>query len=414
MDMHNVRQVVRNERGAVLVLSAILMVVLLGMAALAIDVGQLYLARQRAQNVCDAAVLAGGKLLTGTEACTGPGDEPATAANDCKDANNTAVTSWQVQGFTVEFPTTVTFDNGTTATCDLGDAIKVTGYVPVNYAFARIFGLVSKDVHASATALLGPAQYIYSTYAVPWAAPIAVLDLGIGETFDVGPVDSWQTGFVGPGNWLALAFGGDSGVQDYLDRLRMESAPVPLLVGDFVDTTTGGAVGTPDPDNPNAGQSKTYDGLIGTFRTNGTVKDYGRILLEPDVRFQASSLVNANGYDEYYRTGYNPSAWDTWEATTNAQGLHPASNRIVVLPIADPGRVSGSSDVEILGFAAFFIERVWDGITPDTDGVVHPRGDLRGRFIQAITSGSVEEGWDFEGTEKELVKNSVRDVYLIS
>jgi Flp pilus assembly protein TadG len=413
--MRNVRQAVRNEHGAVLVLSVILMVVLLAMAALAIDVGQLYLARQRAQNVCDAAVLAGGKLLTGTDDCTGPGDKPAVAAKDCKDANNTAVTSWQVQGFTVEFPTTVTFDNGTTATCDLGDAIKVTGYVPVNYAFARIFGLVSKDVHASATALLGPAQYIYSTYAVPWAAPIAVLDLGIGETFDVGPVDSWQTGFVGPGNWLALSFGDDTGMPDYLRRLRMESDPVPLSVHDFVGTTTGGAVGTPDPNHPEAGQSKTYDGLIGTFRTNGTVKDYGRILLESDPRFQASHLdADGDGYDEYYRTGYNPDAWDTWEATTNAQGLHPATNRIAVLPVADPGRVSGSStDVEILGFAAFFIERVWDGITPDSDGVVHPRGDLEGLFIQSVDSGSVDQGWIFEGTESR-VKDSVRDVYLIS
>ena len=408
--MHKLGKVVAREDGAILVFTVLVLVVLLGMAALAIDIGQMYIAKQRAQNVCDASVLAGGQLLKGNDET----DEAEEAAIECKDQNNDEVAPWQIEGFTVEFPTTVTYDDGRTETCEVGEAIRVSGHVHVSYAFAGIFGLTGLDVPADATVILGPAQYIYTTYAVPWAAPIAVQDLDLGETFDVGPVDSWQTGFIGPGNWLALAFGSDSGVQDYLDRLRMESDAVPLSVGDFVGTTTGGAVGTPDPLHPNAGQSKTYDGLIGTFRMNETVKYYGRILLEPDVRFQASSLVNADGYDEYYRTGYNPSAWDTWEATTNAQGLHPASNRIAVLPIADPGRVSGSStDVEILGFAAFFIERVWDGITPDSDGIVHPRGDFEGRFIQAITSGSVDQGWIFEGTEV-VGDDSVRDVYLIS
>jgi hypothetical protein len=65
MVMTHWREMVRNERGAVLVMLALSMVALLGSAALAIDVGALYMARTEAQRVADASALAGaGWLLT--------------------------------------------------------------------------------------------------------------------------------------------------------------------------------------------------------------------------------------------------------------------------------------------------------------------------------------------------------------
>ncbi|HET6455010.1 MAG TPA: pilus assembly protein TadG-related protein [Armatimonadota bacterium] len=405
------RKAVQNECGAVLVLSVILMVVLLGMAALAIDVGQLYLARQRAQNVCDAAALAGGRHLTGDESCTWANGKPTKAATDCRSANNTEVPSWQVNGFTVEFPTTVTFDNGTTATCDLGDAIKVTGYVHVDYAFARIFGLVSKDVHASATALLGPAQTMY--FVDPLGVTPAIEGCSQGQPYDVGPVEQWQDSMANdPGNWLMLRLGNDSGMADYVDRLRMQSDPTPISVGDTISTQPGGSGGS------GTGQSSTYKALVGEFHPDGSVKEPGRILLEPDTRFQASHLdADGDGYDEYYRTAYNPTAWSTWESTVNAYGLHPGSNRILILPIIDPEGLAGQSETQVLGFAAFFVERVWDGVSGEIDPAsgspIHGIGQIQGRFIQAITSGSASVGWVFEGTEL-VGKDSVRDLYLIS
>ena len=194
------------------------------------------------------------------------------------------------------------------------------------------------------------------------------------------------------------------------DRHGDPVEPVPLAVGDYIDTLSGGAGG-----ESSSGQSKTYDGLI--IDNPGNL---GRILLETDSRFAAShNDADLDGYDEYWYTGYNPTAWDTWYATTNSQGLHPATNRIVILPIINPVGLTGSSDdVQILGFAAFFIERVWDGQTVEYnqqtgESTIPARGDLEGRFIQAITSGSVDDGWPFEGTKK-VGPNSVRDVYLIS
>ena len=412
--MHKLRGIVAQEDGAILVFVALIMVVLLGMAALAIDIGQMYIAKQRAQNVCDAAALAGGPFLDGKPSGEAPAENTAIL---CKDRNNDQVASWQVEDFTADAAiTTVQFDDGRTATCEPGEAMKVAGQVHVNFAFAGLFGLTGLDVPADATVKLGPARTVYSAYLVPWGNP--PLTVEFGQSYDFGPVDTWQDSFMdAPGNWLTLSFGRDSGVSDYVDRLRMQYkngnpiVPLPVSTGDDVQTLTGGAGGTAEQ-----GQSKTYDGLIGK---NGQP---GRILLETDARFTASHFVNASGYDEYWWTGYNPDAWTTWQNSIDPiTDLYPATNRIVILPIIDPGDVQGSTYVTILGFSAFFIERVWDGVTPDPDridpatglNVIPERGDIKGYFIQAIVGGS-GEGWIFAGSGSSSDKPPVRQVYLIS
>ena len=57
--------VLRNERGVALAFVALLLFVLLGLAALAIDIGMLYGARTEAQRTADAAALAGASILLG-------------------------------------------------------------------------------------------------------------------------------------------------------------------------------------------------------------------------------------------------------------------------------------------------------------------------------------------------------------
>jgi Flp pilus assembly protein TadG len=53
----------RGERGAVIVIFAICLFVLIGFAALAIDIGYLHTTRSELQNVADAAALAGARYL---------------------------------------------------------------------------------------------------------------------------------------------------------------------------------------------------------------------------------------------------------------------------------------------------------------------------------------------------------------
>ena len=61
--MKNYFRKMKNEDGAVMVLVAILMVVLLAMTSLAMDMGLAYFQKQRLQNACDAAALAGSQSL---------------------------------------------------------------------------------------------------------------------------------------------------------------------------------------------------------------------------------------------------------------------------------------------------------------------------------------------------------------
>jgi hypothetical protein len=53
----------QSERGTVVILVALLMVVFLGIAALAVDVGYMVVARNESQNTADAAALAGARML---------------------------------------------------------------------------------------------------------------------------------------------------------------------------------------------------------------------------------------------------------------------------------------------------------------------------------------------------------------
>ena len=89
------------RRGVVIVLVTIALVALLGLAALTIDVGQLCVAAQTAQDVADAAVLAGGPALPDYYAATD-------VALSLVDANNDATNSFQ-------------------ASCDAGDDISFWG-----------------------------------------------------------------------------------------------------------------------------------------------------------------------------------------------------------------------------------------------------------------------------------------------
>lgn len=62
--------VARNERGATAVMMALLSVVLLGISAVAVDVGQIYAKRSSLQSAADLAVLAAAPELDGSPHCT--------------------------------------------------------------------------------------------------------------------------------------------------------------------------------------------------------------------------------------------------------------------------------------------------------------------------------------------------------
>ncbi len=132
----------RQERGASAVLVAILLVPLLGFAAIAVDVGALYVERGQLQNGADAAALAIAQDCATDGVCTG---SAATAASFA-DAN---ANDGAANVLTPTFPTS----NSVTVTSST--RVAGTNADAISHPFARFIGVDSTTVGAAATAEWG-------------------------------------------------------------------------------------------------------------------------------------------------------------------------------------------------------------------------------------------------------------------
>ncbi len=131
-----------SEKGQATVLTAVFATVLLGMAALVLDVGSWYRADRSAQATADAAALAGAQAL------------PSNPSG----AGGLAVQYSNKNGGGVS-PANVTVSNGAMA----NDTIKVTLTRPAPGVFTKLFGVRSVTVGAKATAragLMSQAEYV--------------------------------------------------------------------------------------------------------------------------------------------------------------------------------------------------------------------------------------------------------------
>ncbi len=128
-----------NEDGQAIVLLALLLVVLLGFTALAIDVGMVALTKSRMQNAADAAALAGAQDLHISSS----------------EAIKTAITYAGKNGMkaTVDYPT---FDgdavDAETPFESQSNVIRVKCTRKVSYTFIQVFGFKTIDVSAYAIA----------------------------------------------------------------------------------------------------------------------------------------------------------------------------------------------------------------------------------------------------------------------
>lgn len=133
-----------NERGATAVLVAILLVILLGFVALAVDIGRLYAEKSQLQSAADAAALSLAK------ACT---DQPAGAHCVAPSSHALALAEANVNDGTVRI---------IEADTSINNRVKVTagtrdeeGQNSMAYLLGPILGLAGTDVRASATVAAG-------------------------------------------------------------------------------------------------------------------------------------------------------------------------------------------------------------------------------------------------------------------
>ena len=122
-----------NERGQSMVLTVVFMVVLLGFAALVVDVGSWYRAHRSAQATADASALAGAAVLPDTAAATALATQYANKNGGSAGPSGTPQITITQQGYEM-------------------DTIKVKVTRPSPGFFARVFGSQFMNVTVSGTA----------------------------------------------------------------------------------------------------------------------------------------------------------------------------------------------------------------------------------------------------------------------
>ena len=192
------------RKGSVLIIVAVALVALLGIAALVVDAGLLYYTKVFLSNAADAAALAGVQELP----------------KNPTDAQNTAIS----------YATDNGVDEGGVIAEILPDGrtIKVTTSKTVSLGFARVLGFSETNVAASAKARVGTAKSARNV--VPFGVVWGDFEFGEKKTLKVSAGDA----SVVRGNFGALALG-SRGAEKYEDNIKHGYDGV-LEIGDEVPT----------------------------------------------------------------------------------------------------------------------------------------------------------------------------------
>lgn len=240
---------VTDQSGVIAAWVAVGIVVLIGMAALAIDIGRLTVVKSELQKAADAGALAGARGL-----CMGP---PApnwnlaqnmatnTAQENKAEANLITTCDVQVGYWDYSWSEATAPANlkppGTVPTSQDVPAVKVTirkaagqNQGPLLMLFAPILGIKSHDVSAQAVACAAPepANSIDSGVGFPLATPIsfvkALWDKNPPESFRIGSCYHDPTG----GEWTSFLI--DANDVPTIDNLIDTGNPGPIRVGDEI------------------------------------------------------------------------------------------------------------------------------------------------------------------------------------
>jgi len=259
-------ELIKEEKGSIMLLLCLALTVLMGIAALAVDVGNLYSVRTRLVNTADSAALAGVALLP---------KNPAEAATTAKEfAQKNGVSDCQVS---------IENDN---------KKITVTVQQQVPYFFARALGFTTEMVNAIAAAQVAPLSS--ATGVIPFGIEKQKFVFHQLYTLKEGGGNGYS------GNYGALALGG-TGASNYLSNI-IYGYQGTLHVGDWVSTEPGN--------------------MSGPTSTG--------------VNSRINNSTDGSTYNNYSKN----------------------CSRVVTVPILDSLDVNGRKDVEIVGFAKFFLQGV--------------------------------------------------------
>lgn len=208
--MKGFMNIVKNEKGVVSVFLAFAMVAIMGFTALVIDVGLLFVERNKLVNALDSASLAGAQEL------------PTKPLKAREIAENIA----KVNG--------VPSDNINILLNTNNTEIMIEGYKEVDYLFADILGIDKGSVAANSGAIIGSASVIYNG-ARPLVVEKQILTYGAQVVLKEDSGDGIS------GNYGVVALGA-TGSKNFESNL-IYGYEGRLKIGDVIYTETGNMSG---------------------------------------------------------------------------------------------------------------------------------------------------------------------------
>ncbi|MBP2663706.1 MAG: Protein of unknown function rane [Firmicutes bacterium] len=255
----------KEERGSIVLISVFSLIMLLGLSALVIDGGILYLNRAELSNLADAAVLAGVRDL--------PGDIGAAQAS--------ATSYARANGQPDDKLNIVVVDN---------KYMTINAVRSVELFFAKLFGYNSVDVQAQAAAGIKPVRGAGNI--VPWG--VEWNDFRYGDSYCLK--EGGGSGY--SGNYGALALGG-SGAKVY-EKNIMEGYKETIRVGDWISTEPGNMSGK----TQNGVEYRISQDPQATFAT--VEEDSKRIVIVPvieSMEVNGRSDVKVAGFAAFFLEG---------------------------------------------------------------------------------------------------------------
>lgn len=204
------KNLIKSNKGATVVLFAVIFTTIAVLAALTVDIGVLALEKSRLSAAVDSAALAGAQELI---------------ANSGNTQN--MVLSYLQKNETVLKDINILVDTN-------NHSVEVKCVKNTNYYFAKTLGQNNQDISATAKAK------IENIKSLKGARPLAVVQ----QTFTYGKLYTLKEGAGDgtSGNYAAISLGG-AGAANYRDNI-LSGYGGTVSVGDIIDTETGNIAGT--------------------------------------------------------------------------------------------------------------------------------------------------------------------------
>jgi len=373
-----VRRFAKEERGQIAIMFALLFMVLLGMVAIVIDFGNLYMVRRRAQNAADAAALAGARELPDNPTLAQSVAKDYTALNGFTDGINGVEVTTQVYKTYYQDPD----DPSKVDTIEVTVRNTQTGLFLAHIPFG---GDNFRSVAATAVGIVGS---LGKAAAMPWG--IALRGTGDccvggvpcdcdggacdGTLLGEGCVDPQDNpgslefgfqfgvqykiklgpGFGGQGNYQGLAIDG-SGGNVYRDTIANGGSQNRISVCECVPNETGALAG-PTLDGLCTLMGGTVTTLPGGTKicTGGDTHLVEQMITPPCGACFYKDLDQNGTYETAVCAPPPPDCGDMYTIHNHADGSE--CPRLVLVPIVKEYPSGSSEDVVILGFSVFFIE----------------------------------------------------------